>query len=116
MPDETISTPWTLVGQAEEFAEDLGSCIEIGGEQIAIFKLAGDGEWYATQNMCPHEKKMVLSRGLTGDANGEPKITCPLHKRSFSLNTGECLTDSETSCLKTYPVKEEDGKIHIQIQ
>ncbi|MBK1877354.1 nitrite reductase small subunit NirD [Pelagicoccus mobilis] len=113
MSEESTSTLWTVVGKAEEFAEDLGSCIEMGGEQIAIFKLS-DGEWYATQNMCPHEKKMVLSRGLTGDANGEPKITCPLHKRSFSLNTGECITDNETSCLKTYPVKEEDGKVLIQ--
>ncbi|MBD5782430.1 nitrite reductase small subunit NirD [Pelagicoccus sp. NFK12] len=114
MPDPTSSNLWTVIGEPEEFTSDLGVCIKIEEEQIAVFKLSGDKEWYATQNLCPHDKRMVLSRGLTGDLKGEPKITCPLHKRSFSLNTGKCLTDSETSCLKTYPVKEEDGKLLIQ--
>ncbi len=114
MSESTSQNLWTVIGKAEEFTSDLGVCIKIDDEQIAVFKLAGEKEWYATQNLCPHDKSMVLSRGLTGDIKGEPKITCPLHKRSFSLNSGECLTDSETSCLKTYPVKEEDGKILIQ--
>ncbi|MDQ8183272.1 nitrite reductase small subunit NirD [Pelagicoccus sp. SDUM812005] len=114
MSDNISSNLWTVIGKPDEFNSDLGVCIKIDDEQIAVFKLSGEKEWYATQNLCPHDKRMVLSRGLTGDLNGEPKITCPLHKRSFSLNTGECLTDKETACLKTYPIKEEDGKLLIQ--
>jgi len=113
MPNNTSNPTWTVIGKSEDFDSDLGVCVKIGEAQIAVFKLSGPGEWYATQNLCPHEKKMVLSRGLTGDLQGEPKVTCPLHKRSFSLNSGECLTDSGTSCLKTYPIKEEDGNVLI---
>ncbi len=115
MSDYKQQNLWTVIGKAEEFTSDLGLCIKIDDEQIAVFKLAGENEWYATQNLCPHDKRMVLSRGLTGDLNGEPKVTCPLHKRSFSLNSGKCLTDKETSCLKTYPIREENGKLLIQI-
>lgn len=114
MSEKTSQGLWTVIGKADEFTAELGVCIDMDGEQIAVFKLSGENEWYATQNLCPHDERMVLSRGLTGDANGKPKITCPLHKRSFSLESGECLTDEQTSCLKTYPIKEEDGKVLIQ--
>ena len=38
--------------------------------QIAVFNFASRGEWYASQNMCPHKKAFVLSRGILGDQKG----------------------------------------------
>lgn len=115
MSETLASTTWIEVGEAADFPTELGICIQHDFRQIAVFKLSASGEWFATQNLCPHEQRMVLSRGLTGDANSEPKITCPLHKRSFSLVSGKCLNDSSLSCLKTYPVKEEAGKVFVQV-
>lgn len=57
---------------------------------------------------------MVLSRGLLGDSNGEPKVVCPLHKRNFSLQTGECLSD-ENYKVNLYQVIVENGSVYIEV-
>ena len=80
--------------------------------QIAVFNFASRGEWYACQNMCPHKKAFVLSRGIIGDAGGTPKVACPLHKKTFSLETGDCLSGDEYS-VKVFPVKVADGQVHL---
>ena len=112
----TMNTPtWIEAGLEAEFPEGLGICIKYGDEQIAVYKFEAD-EWYAVQNRCPHENQMVLSRGLTGSENGEPKVACPLHKRAFSLRTGKFLGEGEMACLTTYPVRCENGKVYVQVQ
>ena len=112
---ETISSStWIEAGSEADFPEGLGVCIQHQDKQIAVFNFNGS-EWYAVQNSCPHQNQMVLSRGLTGTVNGEPKIACPLHKRAFSLRSGKFLGEGEMSCLSTYPVKREKGQVYIQI-
>ena len=53
--------------------------------------------------MCPHKKAFVLSRGIVGDQQGEPKVACPLHKMTFSLKSGSALQDRDYS-IRTFPV------------
>jgi nitrite reductase (NADH) small subunit len=57
---------------------------------------------------------MALSRGMIGSMEGDPKIACPFHKKSFSLVTGACLNGDECS-IKTYPVKVENGMVFIGV-
>jgi len=90
-------------------------CVKFGETYIAIVHYAED-QWYAVQNVCPHQQQNVLSRGLIGDKEGEPKIVCPLHKNAFSLITGGHLGGDTTMQLKTYPVKLEGNAIYIQIE
>jgi nitrite reductase (NADH) large subunit len=54
--------------------------------------------------MCPHKKAFVLSRGIVGDAGGVPKVACPLHKKTFSLVSGESLQQEEYR-IRTFPVR-----------
>ncbi|MFQ3240621.1 MAG: nitrite reductase (NADH) small subunit [Lentimonas sp.] len=70
---------------------------------------------YAVQNQSPYNNQMVLSRGLTGTQNGEPKVACPLHKHTFSLRSGEFMGEGELFCLTTYPVKRENGTVYVQV-
>ena len=91
------------------FPLDGGATIKYGKSQIAVFNFASRGEWYATQNMCPHKKAFVLSRGIVGTAGDEPKVACPLHKKTFSLETGESLQGEEYR-IQTFPVKVEGGQ------
>lgn len=103
---------WVKTVPVEEFPRNGGAAVLIKGEQIAVFNFTNEGRWFATQNRCPHKGEMAISRGLTGDSEGHPKVACPFHKKTFSLEDGQCLTD-EGYRLKTYPVKVEDGFVFI---
>ena len=103
---------WFKAAPVEAFPEDGGSCIKYKDMQIAIFRFSRKNKWYATQNLCPHKLEMVLSRGLLGDEEGIPKVACPLHKRTFSLETGKNLQGIEAD-IATYPVKVENGYVYV---
>lgn len=105
---------WVSVGEIDDFPLDGGSTIKYGKVQIAVYNFASRGEWYACQQMCPHKKAFVLSRGIIGDANGIPKVACPLHKKAFSLQGGECLTGDDYS-IKTFPVKVEGNRVLLEL-
>lgn len=97
---------------ADDVPENGGVCVKHADEQIAVFNFSRRGEWYATQNLCPHKRQMALSRGMIGSQAGEPKVACPFHKKTFSLQTGECLSGDECA-IKTYGVKVMEGKVYI---
>ncbi|TGL19941.1 nitrite reductase small subunit NirD [Leptospira yanagawae] len=103
-----------FIGPVTDFEKEGGVSAKIGSKQIAIFYFESKDEWYACDNACPHTGDMVLSRGLLGDTNGEPKVVCPLHKRNFSLQTGECLSD-ENYKVNLYQVIVENGSVYIEV-
>jgi nitrite reductase (NADH) small subunit len=103
---------WFEVSDAAVFPTNGGMNAMYKGLQIAVFNFTKRGEWYATQNLCPHKKQMILSRGMIGSDGAEPKVACPFHKKTFSLQSGKNLNGSECD-LATYPVKIENGKVFI---
>ncbi|MCJ8328743.1 MAG: nitrite reductase small subunit NirD [Lentisphaeria bacterium] len=105
---------WVKVSSVDKFPIDGGRTIKYGKHQIAVYNFASRDEWYACQNLCPHKREMVLSRGMIGDDKGEPKVACPLHKRTFSLKSGEGLSD-DSLAIKTFPVKIEDGDVWVEL-
>lgn len=109
-----ILSHWIKVTEAAKAPLNSGFCYSHGSEQIAIFNFNRE-TWYATQNLCPHQKQMVMSRGLIGDSQGQPKVSCPLHKNAFSLKTGQCLDQDKSWSLKTYAVKVEEGQVFIEV-
>ncbi len=106
---------WVEAAPVGAFPENGGAAVLIEGQQIAVFNFTDKEYWFATQNQCPHKGEMAISRGLTGDSQGHPKVACPFHKKTFSLQDGKCLTD-EGYQLKTYPVKVENGLVFIGIE
>jgi nitrite reductase (NADH) large subunit len=103
---------WVTVGTTADFPPDGGAAIKYGKTQIAVFNLAKGSQWYATQNMCPHKKAFVLSRGIVGDAGGEPKVACPLHKKTFSLRSGASLQGEEYR-VRTFPARVVASKVQL---
>jgi nitrite reductase (NADH) small subunit len=103
---------WFRAARVQDFPENGGACVRYKDLQIAVFNFTRRNEWYACQNLCPHKMQMVLSRGIIGSHQGEPKIACPFHKKTFSLKTGECLNGEECT-IAVYPVRIEDGYVHI---
>ncbi|MBW3598556.1 MAG: nitrite reductase large subunit NirB, partial [Planctomycetes bacterium] len=108
------SKNWVHVGRVSDFPKDGGATVKYGKTQIAVFNFAGRGEWYACQNMCPHKNAFVLSRGIVGTAVDEPKVACPLHKKPYSLKTGQCLSGEDYS-LKVFPVKIEGDDVYLEL-
>ena len=75
-----------------------GACVRVelpSGDELAVFNV--NGEYYATENFCPH-KGAPLSEGvLCGYV-----IECGLHGWQFDVRSGDCLTVPDR--LKTYDV------------
>ena len=126
LPEEKISTngkvkrpeapkpQWIEAGKVSDFPSDGGAAIKYGDVQIAVFNFTSRGEWYACQNMCPHKNAFVLSRGILGSAGDTPKVACPLHKKPFSLESGESLSGEEFS-VKVFPVKVEGESVFVEV-
>jgi nitrite reductase (NADH) large subunit len=112
--DSRPLSSWVRVGNVGDFPCDGGATIKYGKSQIAVFNFTSRGVWYATQNMCPHKKAFVLSRGIVGDAGGEPKVACPLHKKTFSLESGESLQGEEYR-IRTFPVRIEGDEVYLEL-
>ncbi len=107
-----MTKKWYKIAPKDSFPENGGRCILYKGSQIAVFHFSSMNKWYACQNLCPHKQELVLSRGLLGDEKGEPKVSCPMHKRNFSLETGHCLNDDAYD-VTLYEVKEENGFVYL---
>jgi NAD(P)H-dependent nitrite reductase small subunit len=104
---------WIAVGKTSDFASNIGSQILYGNTQLAVFNNAQRGEWYCTQNMCPHKQAFVLSQGIMGDAAGTPKVACPLHKKNFALDGGEEIGGDLN--ILTFPVKIENNLVMVEL-
>ncbi|MCV9386506.1 nitrite reductase small subunit NirD [Reichenbachiella ulvae] len=103
---------WYKAAEVDAFPENAGAAIEYKGLQIAVYNFTRRSEWFASQNLCPHKKQMILSRGMLGTEGEEPKVACPFHKKTFSLQSGKNLNGDECD-LATYPVKIEDGYVYV---
>jgi hypothetical protein len=49
-----------------------------------------------------------------GDSCGVAKVACPLHKRTFALHDGRCLS-GEGAGVITFPVKVEEGEVFVEL-
>ncbi len=107
---------WFYACNVEDMPHNGGVCVKYQEEQIALFYFTHRNEWYATQNLCPHRKQMALSRGMMGSCQGQPKVACPFHKKTFSLANGTCLNDDSCASIRVYDVKVDGGKVYINVQ
>jgi nitrite reductase (NADH) large subunit len=105
---------WVRLASVSDVPEDGGIAVRYGDAQIALFHAASRGEWHATQNMCPHKREMVLARGILGDQGDVPKVACPLHKKTFDLRTGACLS-GESLAISTFPVRVEGDDVFVEL-
>jgi nitrite reductase (NADH) large subunit len=107
-------TRWVHVGSVSDFPDSGGRAIKHGESEVAVFRFDSRGQWYACQNTCPHKHEAVLSRGIIGDQQGVPKVACPLHKKTFSLESGECLT-GESYQVDVFPVRVDGDDVFVEL-
>ncbi len=76
------------------------------GRELALYNV--HGEFYATDNFCPHKGAPLAAGNLCNYV-----IECDWHGWEFDVRTGECLT--VTGHIQTYEVVVEDGWIKLLI-
>lgn len=109
-----VRRQWVRLASVSDVPSEGGIAVRYGGAQVALFHFESRGEWYATQNMCPHKRQMVLARGILGDHAGAPKVACPLHKKTFDLSTGACLS-GDAMQIATFPVRVDGPDVWVEL-
>lgn len=73
---------------------------------IAVFNV--DGDFYAVDDTCTHDKYSLADGYITGDI-----VECPLHMAKFSIRTGKVLSLPATRDLGGYEVKVEEEVVLV---
>jgi len=93
-----------------------GKMIKVGDKFIAIFNL--NGNFYATDDTCPHEGGSLSSGSVEGE-----NVSCPCHGATFHIKSGRTLeppagekmgppVDRGIAC---YPVRIVGAEVELEI-
>jgi 3-phenylpropionate/trans-cinnamate dioxygenase ferredoxin subunit len=102
-------TDWIEVCGVDEVAREDVIRFDHGGQTFAVYR-SPDDRYFATDGLCTHER-IHLADGLVMDNI----IECPKHNGRFDYRTGQAKGAPVCINLKTYAVKVEGGKVHIDI-
>lgn len=105
--------PWQAICLLEDIPAQAGIGARLGDMQIALFR--HNGHVYALDNLEPGSQANVLSRGLLGDASGEPIVISPLYKQRIRLRDGRH-SESGEPVVRAWPVKIEGGTVWVSNQ
>lgn len=106
--DGAVSKAWYYAIHADEVEEQDVMPVDLNGQAIAVYRIKD--QFYATQDTCTHAQAS-LSEGVVID----DVIECPIHQGRFCIRTGEPKGGPVTVALRTFPTKEENGRIFVQI-
>lgn len=100
------------VCSVNDLVKDAGVAALVNNKQVALFYI--DGQVYAIDNYDPLGQANVMSRGMTGDRQGELTVASPLHKEHYSLISGQCL-DKEGIAISVYPVRVVGERVEVAV-
>ena len=101
-----MTLEFTDVGMLGELRPGTMKRVDIRGRRILIANV--DGRHCAVDDTCTHEEASLSKGVLKGEL-----VKCPLHNSRFNVCTGEALEEPAEENLRTYPVREEGGRILI---
>jgi nitrite reductase/ring-hydroxylating ferredoxin subunit len=87
-----------------------GSLKKVRAHRRDILVVNADGNFYACDNLCPHQLYPLVN----GELDGE-EITCALHSAIFNVNSGEVVVRPPTRSepLIVYEVRVEGSDILV---
>ena len=87
--------------------------VEVDGFPVAVANV--DGEFYAFQNLCPHQGTKLGGRKLDDGVY----ITCPMHASRYDVRSGTCVRpsaeDNFNQDLMVFPTRVQDDVVQVQI-
>tara|TARA_Y100001956_G_C4029321_1_gene145504 strand:+ start:57 stop:401 length:345 start_codon:yes stop_codon:yes gene_type:complete len=106
---------WQTVCRLEDIAPNMGGCVLVDGDQIAIFRCTRSQSLYGVSNYDPIGHANILSRGIIGSIEEQPYVASPLYKQHFNLLTGQCLEEPEIT-IETHQVREHKGFVQVLVK
>ncbi len=100
---------WVEACATDDIEEEDVIRFDHDGRVYAIYR-SPDDEFFATDGLCTHEQ-VCLADGLVMDEI----IECPKHNGRFNYMTGEAKGAPACVDLATYPIRVEDGRVHVQV-
>jgi nitrite reductase/ring-hydroxylating ferredoxin subunit len=117
------------VGAVNDFKDPGRKILDIGGMEIAVFKLGGS--FYAYENHCPHlggpgcQGKMLplTLEALDDDKTSRGRefckermnVVCPWHGMEFDIRTGEHPIQTAKYKLRKVPVRVEQEEVVVTL-
>jgi len=80
--------------------------LEVGGETIAVFNIAG--QYFAISDVCSHDDGPVAEGELR-----EYELACPRHGARFDLRSGKVLSLPAVVDIPAYPVRVVGDEIQV---
>ncbi|WP_426319785.1 nitrite reductase small subunit NirD [Microbacterium sp. E-13] len=111
---------WVRVCALDDLEVERGRAALLGGTQIALFLLHGQGgtsgRVHAVSNFDPYSRAHVISRGIVGTRQGLPTVASPMYKQVWDLRTGACLDSQgkEPLSLHVWPVTIDDAHVLVR--
>lgn len=93
-------------GSRDDLPEDTGTCIELDGVAVAVFRVGA--EVYAIADRCSHAEAS-LCEGEVFDG----EVECPRHGAVFDIATGAALTLPATRPVATYHTEVLGGEVFV---
>ena len=98
-----------LIGDSEDIDQNCVENFEHEDIDYAIYHLKSG--FFATQGHCSCEEQAFFSEGTIEDED----LECSSCGRTFSIVSGDSLSDLEADPIKIYDVTEEDGKLYLNL-
>jgi 3-phenylpropionate/trans-cinnamate dioxygenase ferredoxin subunit len=103
-----MSSEWIDIGGIESVHETAPLTAEVDGVPIVVVRCGP--QIYAVEDRCTHDGEPL------GEAEVEDcQIVCPRHGAHFCLRTGEALTPPAYEPLRTFKVREEGGRVLVEV-
>lgn len=103
---DTAALTWVATLPPSALEEHGVAKANVNGINVALY--AVEGEYFATADLCTHGNASLADGYLDGDL-----IECPLHQGTFNVKTGEAVDAPCSVAVRTFPVKLEDGVLHV---
>jgi 3-phenylpropionate/trans-cinnamate dioxygenase ferredoxin component len=103
--DRERKNEFITVARTTEIDPGRAKVVYIRGIEIALFNLNGD--FYAVDNLCPHEGGPLVAGTVRGNI-----LTCPWHRWQFDLKSG-CSPANPAIQVQTYPVQIEGEQVKV---
>jgi 3-phenylpropionate/trans-cinnamate dioxygenase ferredoxin subunit len=97
---------WLDVAGIDELPPGSRRVVDVDGVAVAVFNLGG--EFFAIQDICPHDGGELANGKLEGEV-----IICPRHGARFSIKTGAVLGPPAYEDVRSYPVRVDNGRVQV---